>query len=54
MITNRWTSPPVDAEESSWTRVRSTLEQTIASKPGAALAAFLSLGVLVGWLLKRR
>jgi hypothetical protein len=54
MITNRWTSPPVETEESSWTRIKSKLERSIGQNPGVALAAFLSVGVVIGWLLKRR
>jgi hypothetical protein len=54
MITSRWTNPPVESGESSWTRVRTKVERTIAQNPGAALAAFLSVGVVIGWLLKRR
>jgi len=60
-ILDMFSSPPATAEdrqrlEQMFDRQRwqASAEQWIAEHPGLALGAALTVGVLVGWLIKRK
>jgi hypothetical protein len=54
IVTDRWAPSAAGSRPSSWTRVRSSVERTIGEHPGAVLVACLSVGLIAGWLIKRR
>ena len=43
-----------EGPESAMQQVRRRVENFIADHPGISLGAALSLGVILGWLIKRR
>ena len=46
--------PGDEGPEGGMQQVRRRVENFIADHPGIALGAALSLGVILGWLIKRR
>jgi len=52
-------APPTDRDVNAWLQkqcdaARAAIERTLGKYPASTLAAGLSLGVMIGWLVKRR